>query len=401
MPADMDALNYPYIRVRSVDWLKRTLLIFPHVARMTPEYQAPADDPEVSEFVRTDGRRGPLLRSAKLWAPHVHQAQLELMTELRTLFRRRGSAFRNRFKQEAWYDADGGQTWDKMTVWERRLSDRPTFQIHRYKILPELTQYLLSQGLAWPPREEFSDGSEYLEMHPRLGEAVMATLAFACAENEGLQVVTEFPKLHGKLIQQPKEMILRACLEEPKVSGKTSAQQVAEFIVYKRCNVSKLTAERIAALKKERDALAKFRAELEELARTLPPIMHSEPDLETRLNDLTNDIFKRWQNDQKNLTHFARELFGDGALSAPEKLVAKLAEAAAAGAGTGAVGAAAGAQMGNLTLGLATGAAAGFAVAVVFRMIETWSKLKKQQGASPFRYLTTLERTGVVFSLSR
>jgi hypothetical protein len=290
-----------------------------------------------------------------------------------------------------------------MTVWERRLSDRPTFQIHRHKILPELTAYLLSQRLAWPPKKQFSDGPEYLEMHPRLGEAVMATLAFACAENEGLQVVTEFPKLHSKVIQQPKDMILRACLEEPKASGKTSAQQVAEFIVYKRCNVSKLTAERIAALKKERDALAKFRAELEELARTLPPIMHSEPDLETRLNDLTNDIFKRWLKDQKHLSHYARELFGDGVLAAPEKLIAKLAEAAATpftGAGT-AVGVAAGAHLGNLTLGLATGAAAGFAVAVVFRAVETWGRIKKQQKDSPLRYLTTLQRSGVVFSLSQ
>ena len=72
MPADMDALNYPYIRVRSVDWLKRTLLIFPHVVRMTPAYHAPADDPEVANFLRMEGRRGPLLRSAQLWAPHVH-----------------------------------------------------------------------------------------------------------------------------------------------------------------------------------------------------------------------------------------------------------------------------------------------------------------------------------------
>ena len=94
----------------------------------------------------------------------------------------------------------------------------------------------------------------------------MATLAFACAENEGLRVVTEFPDMHGKLIQQPKEMILRACLERPDSSGKTSDQHVAEFIVYRRCDVSKLTAERIAALKSERDALAEFRGELEELA---------------------------------------------------------------------------------------------------------------------------------------
>ena len=50
MAGDIDALNYPYIRVRSADWLKRTLLIFPHVVRMTPNNHAPADDPAVEEF---------------------------------------------------------------------------------------------------------------------------------------------------------------------------------------------------------------------------------------------------------------------------------------------------------------------------------------------------------------
>ena len=41
-----DALNYPYIRVRDVEWLKRALLVFPHVVRMTPGFArgAPADD---------------------------------------------------------------------------------------------------------------------------------------------------------------------------------------------------------------------------------------------------------------------------------------------------------------------------------------------------------------------
>jgi hypothetical protein len=33
MAVPVDALNYPYIRVRDLDWLKQTLLIFPHVAR--------------------------------------------------------------------------------------------------------------------------------------------------------------------------------------------------------------------------------------------------------------------------------------------------------------------------------------------------------------------------------
>ena len=47
MAAQLDALNYPYIRVRSLDWLKRTLLIFPHVVRMTPEVRGRPKTPNL------------------------------------------------------------------------------------------------------------------------------------------------------------------------------------------------------------------------------------------------------------------------------------------------------------------------------------------------------------------
>jgi hypothetical protein len=40
-------------------------------------------------------------------------------------------------------------------------------------------------------------------------------------------------------------------------------------------------------------------------------------------------------------------------------------------------------------------------VAVIFRAIETWGKIKNRQKNSPFRYLTTLERNGVIFALSK
>src|SRR5262249_33022819 len=153
------------------------------------------------------------------------------------------------------------------------------------------------------PDASYSDGFEYLEMNPKLGEAVMATLAVACAENEGLQVVTEFPKLHGELIGTPRDAILKACLEPGAAKGQTSAQQIAEFLVYRRCNVTELTAERIAALKAERDALADFRAEIEKLAASLPLEIHSEATLQERLNDLMEDIFRKWQSDQANLSN--------------------------------------------------------------------------------------------------
>ena len=407
MPADMDALNYPYIRIRSADWLKRTLLIFPHVARMTPYNDAPADDPDVQPFCRTAGRRGPLLRPADLWTPHVERAQHDLIEALDRLFERRGEPFLDSLRR---HGARGtqGQTARDLTVWERRLSrGNASFQIHGGKVLGELVHYLRRNGLAWTPDQSYWDGPSYLEMNPKLGEAIMATLAMACAEDEGLQVVTEFPQLHSQLIGTPRDLILDAAFADQKSDGRTSGRQLAEFLVYRRFEVDYLTAERIAALKSERDALAEFRAQLEVLAASLPPTMYSEVKLEERLNDLLNDMFREWERDQANLSNYARRLFGEGALAEPAKLVQKLVESTVGPeAATGAAGAAgaaglAGAHVGGLTVGLAAGAAAGFVVAVVFRTIGAWSDTKKAAAASPYRYLTALQDQGVSFSMVR
>jgi hypothetical protein len=396
--ASADALNYPYIRVRSVEWLKRSLLIFPHIVRMSPSTNAPADDPAVAEFCRTAGTRGPLLRRAKLGEPHVLQAQALLIRDLGQLADEHGPRFMKKFERGR--ARPSRQAIKDLTVWERRLSAQPSFQIHRHKMHGALVEYLLDKKLAWQP--QYSDGPEYVEMNPRLGEAVMATLAEACAENEGLRVVTEFPKLHGRLIGTPRNAILKACLERSEKPARTSGQQIAEFLVYRRCDVSALTAKRIAALKSERDALADFREELEGVASTLPSIIHSESTLEERLNDEMNDIFVKWQRDQANLSSFARRLFGKGLLKEPQKFAQELIKGVVKPEGAAAVAMGAGAaqaHLGGLTINAAAGAAAGFVVAIVFRAANVWGETKQAEKESRYRYLTLLKKHGVSFSL--
>lgn len=88
-----------------------------------------------------------------------------------------------------------------------------SFQVHRDKLFDELVDFLRYNHLAREPDRLLADGPAYLEMHPALGEAVMATLATACAENEALRLVTEFPKIHGKLLGTPRNQIVAACLD--------------------------------------------------------------------------------------------------------------------------------------------------------------------------------------------
>lgn len=411
--AAADALNYPYIRVRDVEWLKRTLLVFPHVVRMTPGFVrgAPADDPWIEPFTlpRND-KEVPLLRPARLDLPHVYECQLELRTELESRIAADPKAFRARFgKSAARSDARGSIK--EATPWERRLDPGANFQIHPYK-LGELIEVLLREGLAWEPSRHTADSPGYLEMHSVLGAAIMATLATACAEAEDLRVVTEFPKFHGRLIGTPREKILGACIDGPKADGKVAGEHILEFIVRKQCQVDLLAREGIYELHEERKALADFRGKLEELAaKEFARPIYDAGVREERIKDLLADLFREWDKERAALAGTGRRFFGDGVLAEPRKFIEKIGEAllkpeaglagaqgaALAGAPQAAHAAAAG---GSLTPVLIT-AGFGFVVGVVVRSIESWGKTRQAAKDSPLRYLTALESQGVAFTVSR
>lgn len=51
-----DGLYYPYINVRNVNWLKATLLCFPHLLRMVPQGYLRTDSPEMRESLQCSRR---------------------------------------------------------------------------------------------------------------------------------------------------------------------------------------------------------------------------------------------------------------------------------------------------------------------------------------------------------
>ncbi|MDX8518727.1 hypothetical protein [Mesorhizobium dulcispinae] len=378
MPADVDALNYPYIRVRSVDWLKRTLLVFPHVVRITPDWGGPLDDPEIRRFSELIGRRGPLLRRAHLNSANVYKAQLDLIRKIRQRLEEDADSFIDRFGRRA----TEAPALVQNSVWDDRAKGE-AFQLHPSKIILELSEMLRAENLAWMPTNPHSHG--YVEMSPELGRAVMATLAFACAEDEGLTLVTEFPEIFGRLIHQPKESIFDACLSGGQEALKSGANDLAELIVYQRCDVTKLTPERIQALNKEWDALAAFKSALEDAAQSLPQLMLDKTRREERLRDLAASILQKWKNDRANLSTYARSIFGGDFLDQPEKLIEKVADTAFVGVSA---------------MSLA-GAAVGSAIGIAFHAAKSVVKVRKVERESPFRYLTLLEKNGVGFVVTK
>lgn len=386
---DQDALNYPYIRVRDVEWLKRTLLIFPNVVRMIPAQHAPGDDPDIQPFTIERGARGPLLRAARLNDSHVLDAQRGLIAGLEGLLE-------SQPELKSIFQKDGLQRDLPLTpersVWDVRGDPNALFQISRYKLFDDLVGFLERMHLAWEPDTSGAHGTGYLEMHPRLGQAVMSTLATACASNEGLSVVTEFPDLHSRLIGVPKEQMLSAAIFDGPFVGTTptSGEMIAQFLVHCRCDTSALTTENFVHLRDEREALSAFRAKLEQLSRGLPLHIASESVRRERLNDAINDMFEEWRRDQANFHSFGRRFFGDGLLGNAEKLVQTLTTSALA----------AGVAHANGQSPLIFGGAS-FAVGVVFTALRTRAETNRAEVASPCRYLSVLEGEGVTFSFSR
>jgi hypothetical protein len=357
---------------------------------MTPISDAPADDPAVQEYCNLEGRRGPLLQSAKLWEPHIEDAQRNLIAKIKRKLATDGDKFRSRFGKKAASRLKDDALAPTLTVWEKRLGQRITFQIHREKLLDTLATFLLKEKLAWVPK--FPDGDHYIEMHRRLGEAVMATIAVACAENQGLELLTEFPDIHGRILQEPSNRIFEACINKSKASVKDPGQQATEFFVYMRCDPKQLNAERIKALNQEHEALSDFKAALKTIAAGLPNTIFDEKTRAERLNEVANDIFEKWRKDRANLSNYARAVFGDGVLTEPTKLLQKLAEKSFGPT-------AAGAYLGEMTHNVVEGAAVGLAIGMVSHGISKWRDVKRREQDSVLRYLTLMEENGVAFTL--
>src|SRR5260370_19760177 len=156
--------------------MKTTLLLFSQVRRMTPVPGLQADDNTAIEpFTQWHGGREPMLRSANLWSGRAVAAQVELARRLRE--DAKDLDFMNRFGPSA-------------TEIERGTDDLG-FQIHQMKLHRSLKDALSHTGLAWDPvtREPYDRSKEYVEVNKRLGEAIMSTLAIACAPGEGLDIV--------------------------------------------------------------------------------------------------------------------------------------------------------------------------------------------------------------------
>ncbi|MGO7122192.1 hypothetical protein ACCS79_37780 [Rhizobium johnstonii] len=171
------ALYYPYMRIEDEGWLKATLLLFDQVQRIVPTPEVIGDSKAIQRYIRASSHDGsPLLAAAPLFNGRVQQAQLQMALSIEE--DAKDWKFRERFSEDR-------------TLRERPADNPLGFQMHQGKLAYPLRDVLAKYRLAWVPnqRETFDVNAQYVAMHPTLGEAIMSTLAVACALTEGAHVV--------------------------------------------------------------------------------------------------------------------------------------------------------------------------------------------------------------------
>ena len=271
---DQDALYYPYTRIRDVEWLQRTLLLFPHVARIVPAGLKPADDPGVLPFVTTKARRGELLKRANVYSKRMDEERRRLKQRFEEEIARDLASLQLRFGFEA----------------TARIKQEDPFgvQIHIDKA-KDILELLKKHDLAWTPRKlEPHYPDEYYEVHPRIGEAIMTTLAVTCAEEEGFQIVTGNGKLHRCLAQHDLDGTFRTWIQsenEDAWNQSSPPEHRLALAIFEQIDTTKLTAENLSALSKEWEPRGRLLLALRNLSETIPKISNK-----ARLQERTQDL---------------------------------------------------------------------------------------------------------------
>lgn len=376
IPEDRDAVYYPYIHVRSKTWLNGTLLCFPHLVRMVPSSYPVRDDPWLREYFDTAGRRQrPLLQTIDFWQPEVKSAQDMLAAKIREDATK--PAFVDRFKLPATMQSGFGK--DSFRISKDRLfgSDAGS----------DLYAVLDAHELVW----EVSSG-EY-GVNPVLGEAIMATVAMALAERDGMDVVTPSGRVHDVLAARRAELVYNALVRGESVAAPPAQElivRLASLVVIGAFDVAELSAEEIAKLHANGEDLARFRAELAKDVASIPA-MKNHILREEHLRERAVAIVKKWQSDRLNFSKFAKSLYSPDALGVGESVAKDFLEGLLSAGGVAAAGTAAAGAVSFAAV------APGLIVGVIWYAAKRTWQVREQAKQSPFRWLSRIHAAGASF----
>jgi hypothetical protein len=354
------ALHYPYIHFRDVNWLKASLLCFQQVRRIVPPEFALNDPDEVRELRDQRGVYGePLIKEEPAFHFAVWQAQERLLKRLQ----QQPPDLLNQFT--------AAQTKRQYPPYGE------SFEIHEGKMLM-LVDFLRNHDLAWPVQTLSQiNPANWLAVHPKLGEAIMSTIAIAIAKENGLGIVTSSGQIHRALADQDEELVfLRLTGQVPASSADSWAQsytdEFAMTILTTAFDVTKLSAKQIGELVREGKDLSAFKKRLDDELRAARPIPNPK-ERKNRLEAAAHDIVDEWEKHRKTLPKYALEALvplPDTKLSIATGIIAGATSITVLSAGVG------------LAIGLAA-----------YAGVNTWQRYQESQN-HPLNYLSKIHHKG-------
>jgi hypothetical protein len=128
------------------------------------------------------------------------------------------------------------------------------------------------------------------------------------------------------------------------------------------------------------------------------PAMDPGPRREELFADTVSDVIKKWREDRKNLGHFWKLFWGDGAVAPAVTFFKTFGDKAVAAIGGGALSVtAAHAAIASVLPGAVFAAAGGLVIGVGVRAGTSYHDMVDDAKQSRYRYLTTLQEAGVAF----
>ncbi|MFY9622527.1 MAG: hypothetical protein WAQ99_22110 [Pyrinomonadaceae bacterium] len=363
------ALYYPYIHIHNENWLKATLLCFKQVRRIVPNLYTTRDRSTVEAYTSLKGPNGPLLDTADVFAPAVHDAQRALKAKIESNL----DEIKKRFQ--------------KATTPEKYQAGPASFQINRHKLLedyrePGLAKLLEEHDLAWNSHSKKDEKSGvWLTMHPRLGSAVMSTLALAVEKNEGLHIVTPSVRAHNALLANQGDQVFNALLEIPSARRREdlgeTVDELTQIVITTGFDLTRLEPQDIKNLLDDGCDLLRFRSAAASFAKLIPPGMGAK-HRQQKMKEQADAVLQEWQDYRQRLPTSIRRSFRQATVEKiAEKVGEKIAEGLAVGAGT---------AISHRILG----ALPGFVVSMV---LVTGVKAYRQRRNHPLRFLNRIQKT--------
>lgn len=364
------ALYYPFIHIHNENWLKATLLCFKQVRRIVPNSYTTRDHATIKPYLSLEGPKGrPLIDRADIYAPEVNAAQRELKTKIKSQLDEIKRKFR-KVNTPAEYQA--GPT---------------SFQIHRHKLLEGgnergLAEFLEKHGLAWRSTSSKDENKQqWLTMHPRLGSAVMSTLALAVEKNEGLHIVTPSVLAYNTLLANREDQVFNTLLEIPAKRkkedlGKT-VDELTHVVITTGFDLRRLKPDDIKNLLNDGCDLQRFRSAAASFAKLILPKM-GKKQRRRRVQEQADAILEQWQDYRRLLPSSIRRSFR-------QATVEKIAEKASDKVVAGLIGGASGAVVTHSVLT----AVPGFAVSL---LVVSGIKAYRERRDHPLRFLNRIQK---------